>query len=102
VNKPVHSSTTSTPRSFHGNENRYLGAVYHQPVAVESDFTLVTAMNRIVFEQVRQSPGVGDIVDSHHLNIGVAGCPQNQAADSSETIDSNLHFPLLRKLLFLF
>jgi len=50
------------------------------------------AKHRIVLQQVRESSGVGQIVDGYEVDVRITeGCAKNISADPTETINTNLH-----------
>ena len=49
-------------------------------------------VDRVVDEQVGEGFRVSDVVDSDNLDVAVGlGCPQDEAADASETVDGDSH-----------
>ena len=66
-------------------------AVDDDRVVGRLNLALEAAEDGVVLEQVGQGLGVGDVVDRHELELGVArGGPEHVAADASETVDADL------------
>ena len=76
VNLPVHSNTTSTPRSFHGScagsfidEDLELVAVDRDRALARLDCRREVAEHRVVLQQVRERLGVGDVVHRDEVDV---------------------------------
>src|ERR1051325_5015717 len=91
VKRPVLSSTSSTPSSFHGSFSGSLIAV----TRISRPFTtrlspLGSTVPGIVLEEVGERLGIGDVVDAHEFQVGLFrhdGGPQHIAPDTSEPVD---------------
>ena len=101
VNKPVHSSTTSTPCAPHGQLGRvalgeHLDAVAldHQVAAVDADLVREPAVRGVVAGQMGVGLGVAEVVDRHDLDfvraIGFVERAQDVAADAAVAVDRDL------------
>ncbi len=98
VKMPVDSTTTSTPRSRHGQGRRVLHleaaddpAVDDDRVARMLDDAVVRAVRRIVLEQQGVHVGRDEIVDGDDLDIGRALDERLEglATDSAEAVDAD-------------
>jgi hypothetical protein len=100
--RPVDSTTTSTPRSFHcrlpgilDGQDLDLAAVDEDGAVLGGDLGLEVAVDGIVLQQMREALGVGEIVDADHLDVtgGFQRRPEKDASDAPETVDadSNAH-----------
>ena len=71
-------------------ENRDFLAIDLQLVALNADFALVASVSGVILEHVdhvvQRNEG---IVDGHHVHILVQSGTEDQAANATETVDSN-------------
>ena len=99
ANSPVHSSTTSTPRSPQGSragvpfrEHRDPVAVDHEVVAVDFDLAGEAAVGGVVAGEMGVGLGVAEIVDRHDPElVGPAALvegAEDVPSDASETVDA--------------
>jgi hypothetical protein len=65
-------------------------AVHHDPGGSGLHLGVEDAVHRVVLEQVRQRPGVGEVVDGDELQVLLASLQRganHAATDASETVD---------------
>jgi hypothetical protein len=100
VKRPVHSSTTSTPRAFHGS---FAGS-FSANTAISSPATLRSllgdphvgveaAVNRVVAQEVGEGLGVREVVDGNDVKVVgplLLQRPKYTPADAAEPVDRDL------------
>ena len=101
VKKPVDSITTSTPRSPHGSVRRvalgeHLDLARRRPTSplvADLDGARERTVDRVVLEQVRERPGVRDVVDGDDLDVRVRLLrgAEDVAADAAEAVDPDAY-----------
>ncbi len=68
-------------------------AIDHEVTVFHFDAAVKLAVHRVVLEHVSHVLHVNQVVDADHNDvIPLLGCPENQTADTSETVDTYFNF----------
>ena len=104
VNRPVDSTTTSTPRSRHGSfpgsrsaSTLYAFAVDIHGAVARADVAVVRSVVAVVLEEVRALCRAGQIVDGRDLDLRMTLHERlgKVAADPAKAVNSDAHEPRL-------
>ena len=73
-------------------ENLNLFAVHDQVCTIGADVAGKGAMNRIVFEQMGQGGGIGQVINGDNIQaVGLRNNPQHIAANTSKSVNRNFY-----------